>query len=758
MNAGEDRLWIVEPNRVPLRAVPTLLTAGNGRVGVRGAFSEFAEDGSGIFLAGFYDQLPRPDLFPEQFNPFLVSWSHMDKVSGYKRETCIVKCPDFLAGSWYIGGRKLDAARCKIVRNAHSLDLRTGEIRVELCLVTPEGVALNITKRRFASMADETAIYERTELTLSHTEAEVEYRAWIDNTTANFNISGIYQDTSDGTDHEHLRLYDTVRTVTEPTAIAMDIRGRVDGKRAAFSARLNISCAVEGKSLFVRRYLKPGEVFSFERECFFECSTFHTHPFSAVCSRLNVSQISYAAAKRKSDEVWANLWDTSDVTIDGDERAQIGIRHSLYMLLISACRSSSNVSVPAKGLSGEGYRGMVFWDTDIHMLPFFIYTQPAIARNILSFRHKTLDGAREKAAKYNQAGASYPWETGASGKEECEDFLKLLTHQLHITSDVAYAMGRYVHATDDGVFLKYQAAECYLETARFWVSKGHEENESFHIENASGPDELHLECRNSAYINNMARHNLTLALHTLKLLKADDPAWYDELVKHTDVTKEELARMEWAQSALVSMKGEDLLYEQFEGFFSLEDRIVWEDSVYDVPADTQTVKQADVLMLLFLLPGLADPCALRRNWDYYEPRTTHTSSLSYGVHGILAARLGLADKAAYYLEKSLGIDLWDETGGCEDGAHLAANGMSWSAVISGLCGVELNTDTLSVSPTLPESWLKVRFTLLYRGAKLRFSVQHQQISIKNEGILPAALTLASRAYTVEAGGTICLSL
>ncbi|MCE5236158.1 MAG: hypothetical protein LLF87_08955 [Eubacteriales bacterium] len=758
MNANEDRLWIVELGASPERAIPTLLTAGNGRIGVRGAFPELGEGGGGIFLAGFYDQLPRPDLFPERFTPFLVSWSHMGKVAGYKREPCIVKCPDFLAGSWRIGGKALDTASCKVQHKARALDLRTGEVRVELRLVTPESIELRIVKRRFASMADETAVYERTELELFNTEAEVEYRAYIDDTTANFNISGIYQDTSDGTDHEYIRLYDTTRTQTQQGALAMDIRGRVDGQRAAFATRLNLPCAVSGEALCIRRRLKPGEVFSFERECSFECSTFHASPLSAVRSRLDSPQMGYEAAKRESDTVWAALWDTSDVSIDGDDRAQLGIRHSLYMLLISACRSSSNVSVPAKGLSGEGYRGMVFWDTDIHMLPFFLYTQPDTARRILSFRHRTLGGAREKAAKYGQAGASYPWETGVSGREECEDFLKLLTHQLHITSDVAYAMGRYVQATGDGGFLKRCAAECYLETARFWASKGYEEGGSFHIADASGPDELHLECRDSAYINNMALHNLTLALSALGRLKAEDPAWYDELVERTGVTKDELKRMERAQSALVSMKGPGGLYEQCEGFFALEDRIVWEDSVYDVPADTQTVKQADVLMLLFLLPELADREELRRNWDYYEPRTTHTSSLSYGVHGILAARLGLAEKAAYYLEKSLGIDLWDTRGGCEDGAHLAADGMSWSAVISGLCGVELNADVLSVSPALPEAWREVRFTLLYRGAKLRFKLDHQQLFIKNEGTEPAAVVLAGRTCTVKAGDSFCRSL
>ena len=391
---------------------------------------------------------------------------------------------------------------------------------------------------------------------------------------------------------------------------------------------------------------------------------------------------------------------------------------------------------------------MVFWDTDIQMAPFYLYTQPDIAGNLVSFRVRTLDGAREKAARYGQKGASYPWETGCSGREECESFLKLLTHQLHITADVAYTAGRYLHTCGNRE-LRWQITPLILDTARFWLSKGFERDGQWNIPSACGPDELHLECNNSAYVNNLAAHNLTLAWNAASELSREDPQRFQTLLRKLGMNRAELLLLDQFHNRVRTMQNLNGVFEQCEGFFQLEDRIVYEDSPYDVPADTQTVKQADVLMLLFLLPSLADPDTLRANWDYYEPRTTHTSSLSYGVHGILATRLGLKDKARYYLDKSLDIDLYDQTGGCQDGAHLAAAGMSWSAVISGMCGVQLNEEILSLSPSLPENWTRVHFILHWMGRVVETEITQHQMRLRLLSGKSLPVLLMGRPVTLE---------
>lgn len=751
-------------------SIPTLLTTGNGRIGIRGTIPEFG-DSQGIYIAGFYDQIPRPELDPEKFNPFLISWSHLELVRGYKREVCIVKCPDFLDGEWEIGGEVVDFNKAKLIDFKRKLCLKTGEFTATAHLITPKGKEIQLTQKRFAHMEKTNLVYSHYSIKSINYTGKIKYLAKINTNTKNFNISGIYQDTSDGTDHEYIRLYDVVKKEgLSNNAISTLVRGRVDGMKAAFATAVTNSSQFLSQCVRQNRddcYIETiydinnGETIDIERISTFENSLFVSEPYDAVKKNI------FIAAKNTYDDelnssilVWNNLWEDSDVIINGDDRAQLGIRHSLYNLLIAVCRDSSKVSIPAKGLTGEGYRGMVFWDTDIHMLPFFIYTQPQFAKNIVKFRCNTINGARAKAAKYGNKGASFPWETGISGNEECEDFLKLITHQLHITADIVYAMQQYIQATGDDEFLLNHASKVYIETARFWVSKAVErEDGKISIPDASGPDELHIESSDSAYVNNLAAYNLRLADNCISKIMREKAEIWQKLCEETSISEDEILKIKKYKDSIRTMKTEDGIFEQCEGFFKLEDRIVFEDSLYDVPADTQTVKQADVLMLLYLLPNLASKEELSKNWNYYEPRTTHTSSLSYGVHGIIAAELGLMDKAKYYLEKSLGIDLYNDND-IEDGAHLAAYGMSWSAIINGFAGCKSDDNGLVINPMLPENWTELIFNYKWMGRKINIVINKDkiQVSSSNSSKGNLTVTIGDECYILKPSRAICVNL
>ena len=302
-------------------------------------------------------------------------------------------------------------------------------------------------------------------------------------------------------------------------------------------------------------------------------------------------------------------------------------------------------------------------------------------------------------------------------------------------------------------------AEVLIETARFWVSKGYEKDGELCIPQSSGPDELHLECDNNAYVCNMAALNLRLASQAIATLQKKQPKRWEEMVKRLGITDDEIVKINWFKGHIKSMKREDGVFEQCEGFFQLEDRIVMETDDEEAPADTQTVKQADVIMLLHLLPGLVNKQELKANWDYYEPRTTHTSSLSYGVHGIVAAKLGLMDKAAYYLDKSLGIDLTGQGDNCQDGAHLAANGMSWSAIVCGIGGLTFSNGKISVAPSLRKGWDSLSFTVCYRGAQLNFCITPDKISIDSDKTSrgEARLIVCGEEITLREGESVCRS-
>ena len=720
----------------------TLLTIGNGEIGLRGVAPEM-NGRRGTFLAGFFDGLPRPEMNPADFNLFLRSWSHMELVEGYHLESALVNCPDPLDSRLEADGEplELDAARGdEIVR---TLDMETGEVCFQLPVRTPSGKRATLTRRRIAAMDAPQLLYERCTLSSVDFSGEVrlvpQYREAL-----NCNISGIYTDLGEHARRDELRLYDVLLNERHGDVRYLRLRGRTQGKIAAFLSRADEA----------PKRVQKGETVAFERQVAFACDVLH-EPSEAALKALLAGAGDYERALEANRASWAKLWQDCDVTIEGDDASQRGIRHGLYQLVIAAPRFTDRVSVAAKGLTGEGYRGMVFWDTDIHMTPFYQHALPQAARNIARFRCNTLDGAREKAHRYGFVGASYPWETGVSGQEECESFLKLITNQLHITADVVYA----IHQTElcQGEAAVPLAGEVYIETARFWLSKGRMTKDGLEIPLASGPDELHLDCDNNAYVLYMAALNLRLAKRAIERLRASGEDKWRALRERIGMTEDEAQAMLAFDGRVCCSRDENGVLEQCKGFFDLEDRIVYEDDPNIIPEDTQTVKQADVLMLLYLLPELVSRDELLANWNYYEPRTTHTSSLSFGVHGIIAAKLGLEEKAAYYLGRSLGIDLNGVGDSCDDGAHLAANGMSWSAIVSGIAGADWQGDTLRVHPRLPKGWNAVSFRLQQGGRALRLRVERDSVTVAYErGDAPLRVLTPSGERTLRAGETLCL--
>jgi kojibiose phosphorylase len=374
------------------------------------------------------------------------------------------------------------------------------------------------------------------------------------------------------------------------------------------------------------------------------------------------------------------------------------------------------------------------------MTPFFNFTQPEIARNLARFRVRTLDAARRKAARHGGKGAFYPWETGCSGEEETEAWLRLPTHQVHIVADVAYALQSYVDATGDLDFYREGGAEVLIETARFWQSRAEPAGEKLSIPDAGGPDEFHVVGRDSAFVNNMAAHNLRLGARAVGWLREHSPETLARILQRSGATEDEVERFADTASRIHTMQREDGLFEQCRGFFGLRDEILHAHggAVYE----TQTVKQADVIMLLMLLPDAWSRDAWRVNWKYYEPRCVHLSSLSHGAHGIVAAEMGLHEDAARYIGASLDMDLNDAMANTAGGAHMAANGLNWLAVVRGYGGCRPSGERFLVAPHLPPGWQRLRFRLKWRGADFDVDATPQEVAVRNRpgaAVLPVTL-------------------
>lgn len=451
-----------------------------------------------------------------------------------------------------------------------------------------------------------------------------------------------------------------------------------------------------------------------------------------------------AAQERYVDDFWRR----SDVRVE-DVRAertrhttveiQQAIRFNLFQILQASARAE-DAGVPAKGLTGQAYEGHYFWDTEIYLLPFLTYTSPKIARNLLTFRYKMLPLARARAKQLGHRGALFPWRT-ISG-EEASAYYAAGTAEYHINADIMYAIRKYVQATGDEQFLERCGAEMLVETARLWLDLGFYSDAKggkFCINAVTGPDEYNTVVNNNAYTNLMARENLRYAAQTVESLRAARPDAYDALVHDTELEESELDAWKRAADSMYVPYDEKLkIIPQDDDFL---DREPWD--FQNTPLDRyplllfyhplniyrkRVIKQADVVLAMFLLGGAFSLEAKKRNFEFYDPLTTGDSSLSSCVEAIIAAQTGDIEKAIRYGMAALLMDLADVGGNVKDGCHIASMGGTWMMFIYGLGGMRDDDGILSFSPRrAPEDNAILRFPLTYRGCVLDVEIGSEKV-------------------------------
>ena len=467
---------------------------------------------------------------------------------------------------------------------------------------------------------------------------------------------------------------------------------------------------------------------------------------------------------------WTNRWSFSDIEVEGDAAAQKAVRFAVYHLNSAANPDDPRVSIGARALTGADYRGHVFWDTEIFLLPFYILTWPEAARSLLMYRYHTLEGARAKAAEGGWRGAFYAWESTDSGIETTPEqavgpdrqIIDILTgaQEQHISADVAYAVWQYWTATGDDGFLIEAGAEILLETGRFWASRAQPEADGLHhIRGVIGPDEYHQNIDDNAFTNVMARWNIRRALEVATILCERWPNRWATLSSRLALNDAELKQ--WAGVAGAMETGQDPgtgLFEQFAGYFSLEDVDLSAYAGRSVPMDvvlgrertqrSQVIKQADVVALLALLPEEFVGETGMTNFRYYEPRCGHGSSLSTAMHGLAAARLGDVEMALDYFHKTAAIDLADTKVAIGGGIHIASQGGLWLMTVFGFAGLSLRSDGIGLAPRLPSSWSTLSFSLQWQGRQLKVRINQDDLRLDAtlEAGEPMVLTVHGHAH------------
>jgi trehalose/maltose hydrolase-like predicted phosphorylase len=463
---------------------------------------------------------------------------------------------------------------------------------------------------------------------------------------------------------------------------------------------------------------------------------YETRERAALSALADAEEAGFERLLAEHREAWAKRWQEANVVIEGDPELQLAVRFTLFHLIASVA-DAGEAAVGARGLSGPGYRGHVFWDTDVFVLPFAAATHPAAARAMLEYRLARLPAARENARAVGRAGARFPWESAGDGRDVTPSHAHLPTGEIarirtgeceeHIVADVAWAASCYLDWTGDEEFAAGPGRELLLETARYWASRVRfEGNGRAHILDVIGPDEYHEPVDDNAFTNVMARWNLRRAAAL-----ADG--------------KERAVWLRIAAALVDGYQPMSGLYEQFAGFFRLEPLLIAEIAPRrPIAADlllgrertaaAQVLKQADVLMLHHLVPDEVARGSLLANLDFYEPRTAHGSSLSPAVHASLLARAGRFREALHALRIAARIDLDDLTGSTASGLHLATMGGVWQALAFGFAGVRPRGETLVVDPRLPPEWGALEVGLRFRGRPFRLRIDRGGVAVDSDRV------------------------
>ena len=720
----------------------TTFSLANGYIGTRGTFEEAydfdVETGlEGNFVNGFY----------ESEHIRYGEWNF-----GFPTESqSLLNLPNAKIIKLFIEDEEFSMLTGEIEDYKRVLHMKEGRITRDLIWVSPKGKKVKISISRFVSFNNKNLMEIRYKVTPLNFSGNLKFISAID-----VNVENHTRKTNPLVDYGPFG-----------KRLANDyidsIKDELYYEGITLNSELSIACGALNKissENFIRKNFKNYELcgVSYEfyakenEEIILDKFIAYSTSLDMNCEKLHgfikailsdAEEQGYIEAEREQKEYVEEFWRTADVIIEGDDALQQGIRFNLFHLMQSAGRDGKT-GMGAKGLSGEGYEGHYFWDTEMYVLPVFVYTKPDLAKKLLDYRYFTLDKARERARVLgHDKGALYPWRTINGG--EASTYFPLGTAQYHINADIAYAFKLYVDVNDDFDYLEDKAAEVLCETARVWADVG---SFSEYVGNkycicaVTGPDEYNAIVDNNFYTNLMARENLRDAIWALNKIKEKDKLSYDSLVKKIDLKDEEI---EYWKKIIENMY---FPYDEKRGVYPLDDgfmkRKPWDDS--KIPKEKRHLlyenyhplfifrqrmsKQADAILAMYLHNNLFSIEELRKNYDFYQKVTLHHSSLSTCIFGILASQIGYDEEAYKYFSQSARMDLDDYHNNFYAGIHAANMAGTWQGIVNGFAGLRTNKGILELNPTIPKEWNAYSFKIFYKKNLLEIKISKDEIEIR----------------------------
>ncbi|SEO12528.1 glycosyl hydrolase family 65 protein [Paenibacillus sp. OV219] len=716
----------------------TLMTQGNGYLGIRGSYEEdYTGSIRGCYVAGTYN---KDSEFEVAELPNLADLIHFEI---------------------QLDGETFRMDQGKLLAYNRSLIFDTGELVREIRWESCNGCIYRIVFRRFVSQRLLHAVISQVEITPETADCKLLIHTGINGRMTNAGTQNMHETEKRVFENRYMQVTQQTTQSRIDVIYASMLERKMDGESKFISERRKLMEAYKadiGRNRTLVITKKSVVTTSLDR-------SFVDAYDVGEARELNLAMLQSIAAKSYT-ELLVESADArqlgSGITIASEHNFdQLSINFAAYHLNIMAPAHDNRFSIGAKGLTGEGYKAHVFWDTEIFMLPYFLYNAPETAKKLLEYRYGVLEKAKEKALRNGYEGTLYPWESALTGEEETPEFaamnIKTGTRERvhsadkehHIVADIAYSVLEYEKATGDRAFMQEMGVEMLMEASRFWVSRADKSKRPYSILNIIGPDEYTEHIDNNAYTNYLAHEVVSKTLEKMAEYGSDkrDEASFRDFVANLYLPQTTEAGVIPQDDSFLTKPIIDLeKYRAAPG-----KQLILQDFTRSEVVNMQILKQADAVMLLYVLPELFGKHVAESTWNYYEPKTIHDSSLSMCMHSIVALQFGEVDKSYACFEKGERIDL-GEHAHCTDGIHAASLGAIYLSVVAGFGGVSVAENRLRIDPQLPKAWSRLRFPFVYRNERIWFTIDKNRIHIARSGDCEAHLSISCNGQTYVSQG------
>ncbi|MGV8149634.1 MAG: glycoside hydrolase family 65 protein [Alkaliphilus sp.] len=700
-------------NNNTLLVEESLYTTANGYIGVRGNFEEGYESGfetiKGTYINGFYDC--HSISYPESAYGFPVVGETMVQVTE-------IQDLEFI-----IDGDKFSMNSGEYTLLSRNLDLKTGENKRSIHWVSPKGHKLTFEFSRMAHLNHLQTFIIKVEITSHNYYGKVQFRSFVNH---NFQIRKDSEDPRVQT--EHIEPIEWVCSDIDDQRVSMLSRTKKNKQHLNVFCQHNISGKWSKEPLILLFEsifeLTPNQTYEIHKYGVYTVENRQEDYVSAGLNQLNqVITKGYSVLLKEQSEHLKIFWNHCEIEIFNEENLTDAIKYSQYQLLAASGKDGLS-QVSAKGLTGAGYEGHYFWDTEIYVVPFLTLSAPELARKILRYRHNTISEAKERSLKLGHSrGAKIPWRT-ISGIE-CSSYFPAGTAQYHINADVAYGYLQYYFMTKDDEMMLEFGYEVLYETALLWLEVGHYHNEEFCIDGVTGPDEYTTIVNNNYYTNAMAKYHLYWTWYFYEKFGASK---YNSNTVLAMKEASEKMRLPYDEKLKIHKQDDQFLTKKLWDFENVE------KTKYPLLLNFhplaiyrhQVLKQADTVLAHFLLDE-KDKTVLKNSYDYYEKITTHDSSLSPCVYGMMACKINDLEKAYNYFMKSVYLDLDNLHGNTKDGLHIANAGGTYMGIVYGFGGLRISHEGISLNPTLPKNWTGYSFKFINEGITIKVTVKDKVI-------------------------------